>query len=295
MWFFWSLGNALAESIKDVFGKHGAQKFDEYLAAFSQRFFALFLLIPLAFIFGNAKPDAIFWYATFGSVAINIITSILYFRALKESPLSLVLPIVTLSPIFLLFTSPLINREVPSLFGVAGVIVSVFGTYLLNISKRKEGLFAPLKTIWSNQGTRFMLIVAFLWSISAPFDKVAVQHANPMLKTGDPYFYVAISHIFLALALLPFVIKKIKPSRLFAPTSARVLAPIGIVSGLAITFQMIAFSMTLVPYAISVKRTSALFGALWGKLFFKEVNLKERLVGAVVILVGAAMVLFSAL
>ena len=50
MWFFWSLGNALAESIKDVFGKHGAQKFDEYLAAFSQRFFALFFFRAVFFI-----------------------------------------------------------------------------------------------------------------------------------------------------------------------------------------------------------------------------------------------------
>ena len=290
MWFFWSLGNAFTDSLKDVFGAKGSRKFDEYLVCFAQRFFALPVLLPLAFIFElKVEPDVLFWKATAMSIIINIPASILYYRALKESSLSLALPVVTLSPVFLLVTSPLINREVPSMLGVLGVMISVLGTYLLSLSERREGgFFAPLTVLWENPGMRLMLIVAFLWSFGAPFDRIAVTHA-------DPFFYNAVKETTLAAVFFFVVIVRGGLRNLFHAKAAKILAPMGLLSGISITFQMIAFSLTLVPYAISVKRASALFGILWGKLYFGETNLKERFVGAIVILAGAVMILLSTL
>lgn len=287
MWFLFSLSNALAESLKDAFGKFGAKKFDEYLAAWGQRFFALILLIPAALLWGSrVMPDGIFWLATLGSVTINTATSILYMRALKESPLSLTTPVVALSPVFLLFTSPLINREHPSLLGITGVLISVCGVYFLNYSKRQGKILAPFNEIWRERGMRLMLFVAFLWSVSAPLDKVAVTHS-------DPFIYTAISNALLAIALFPFVITRMRIANIFRSGGNKNLFAIGVFSGLSIIFQMIAFSMTLVPYAIGVKRTSALFGVFWGKLFFSETNLKERLSGALIILSGAILILLA--
>lgn len=181
------------------------------------------------------------------------------------------------------------------MLGLAGVAISVCGTYLMSVSKRSEGLFAPLAAIWTQQSTRTMLIVALLWSFSAPLDKIAIHHANPALPGGDPYFYTMVTHVLLSLALAPLAFRKTPASVFFGRRNARALVPIGAVSGLAITFQMIAFSLTLVPYAISVKRASALFGILWGKLFFGETNLRERVAGALVILAGAVTILLATL
>ena len=287
MWFFWSLGNAFTESLKDAFGKRASLAFDEYALGWAQRFFALPLLIVLALLISKrTQVDGIFWLATGGSVAINAVTMILYMRAVKMAPLSLALPVVTLSPIFLLFTSPLINKEIPSLLGVAGVLVSVAGTYLLSFSRRREGFWTPITSIWTNAGTRSMLIVAFLWAFSAPFDKIAVTHS-------DPYVYTAVTNLALALILLPFVLRKKREIPTMRWQGIKTLAPIGIFSGISIICQMIAFSLTQVPYVISIKRTSALFGILWGRMFFKEIHLRERLIGSLVILAGAVMILFA--
>ena len=56
---------------------------------------------------------------------------------------------------------------------------------------------------------------------------------------------------------------------------------------------MVAISMTIVPNVITVKRTSALFGIVWGKLFFKEQNIKERLLGAIIMLLGVLLIAIS--
>src|SRR3989344_593935 len=286
MWLLWSLGNAFMQSLGDALSKNAYKHFDEYILGWAGRFFSLILLIPLALTFGkDANPDKIFWYATLGSAAINSITTILYIRAIKNSELSIVLPIVTLSPVFLIITSPIINREFPSFIGIVGVLISVLGTYFLNFSKWRQGILHPFIALWNEKGARDMLIVAMLWSISAPLDKLAVTHSNP-------YFYVATVNALIAFVFI--LILYAKKQTVFTSSGIfKKLAPLGMLYGLSITFQMIAFSLTLVPYAISVKRISSFFGIIWGKLFFGETKLKDRLVGSIIIIVGATIIVFA--
>ena len=55
-------------------------------------------------------------------------------------------------------------------------------------------------------------------------------------------------------------------------------------------FQFTAFEMAIVPYVISVKRTSALFSVLWGRRFFGEGEFKNRLVGAIIVVAGLVII-----
>jgi len=51
-----------------------------------------------------------------------------------------------------------------------------------------------------------------------------------------------------------------------------------------------AISLIEVSYMVSVKRLSILFGAIYGVMFFKETNTKERLLGATVMVSGIIMI-----
>ena len=55
-------------------------------------------------------------------------------------------------------------------------------------------------------------------------------------------------------------------------------------------FHMIAISMTLVAYLISVKRTSAIISVLFGTLLFKEKGFKERIWGAIIMVIGVLFI-----
>lgn len=285
-WLLFSVLNAFFESLSNALGKKGAQKFDILSVVWSQRFFALFVLLPLV-LFTNSFQlvNQTFWVALFVTSILNTITSILFVRAIKNSPLSLTLPIVSLTPVFLLITSPLIVGESPKLLGIIGIISTVIGSYILNLSKKEEGLLEPLMSIFKKEGSRLMFFVAFIWSITSNIDKIAVQHSNPLLFSFASSITIL---IFLTIVLL---IKKSSFGVIFK--QSKILAPIGFTSGLSIAFQMIAISMTIVPNVITVKRTSALFGIVWGKIFFKEKNIKERLVGAVTMLIGVFLIAIS--
>lgn len=285
MWFFLALGSAFSDSIKDVFGKKSTVHLDEYSAAWSQRFFAFLILTPLMFWFRPKHVDGGFWQAFLVLMVCGTTASILYMKALKYSPLSVVLPIASLTPLFILFTSYFINRELPRPLGIFGVIIAVVGVYILQWSKRSQGFFKPLTSIVSDRGSRMMLGVALLWSITSPYDKIAIQHSSV-------FFYVGMANIGYMLTLLPFVLQKRgRFQQVFK--NVRYLAPIGFGQAGAIILQMLAVPLTFVSYVTAVKRSSSIFGSLWGKLFFQEEKMKERLLGTTIILGGIVLMIVA--
>lgn len=285
-WLVFSVLNAFFESVSNALGKKGAQQLNVLLVAWSQRFFSLFILFPLV-LFTNSfqSINQTFWYALIATSILNTITSILFVRAIKSSPLSLTLPIVSLTPVFLLITSPLMVGEFPKPLGIIGIVSTFVGSYILNLSKRINGVFEPLLSIFKEEGSRLMFFVAFIWSITSNIDKIAVKNSNPVL------FSFASSTAILVFLTIVLLIKKSSFRTIFR--NSKTLAPIGFASGFSLLFQMIAISMTIVPNVITVKRTSALFGIAWGKLFFKEENIKERLTGATIMLLGVFLIAIS--
>ncbi len=286
IWLLFSLLNAFFESLKDVFGKKALQNINEYVVAWSRWIFAFpFVLIALYFS-GIPEIGDEFWKALLIGSTLNIATAILYMKAIKHSDLSVTIPIVTFTPLFLLLTSPIIVNEIPSGLGIAGVALIVFGSYILNLKHKSKGLLAPIKAIYYEKGPRLMLAVAMIWSITANFDKIGIQNSSPI-------FWVAAVHIFLIITLFPIMIYKCKKPFQAIRTQLKPLTLLGLFSGLSIIFQMIAMGMTFVAYAISVKRTSAIMSVIWGAIFFKEKGIRERLVGAIIMVVGVVLITIS--
>lgn len=285
-WFPSAFLTALFESFSNVLGKRGAQKINTLSAAWSAKFFSIFIILPIAMINNFFIPThTTFWIALFATSSLNTITSILFIKAIKDSPLSLTLPIVTFTPAFLLITSPLIVGEFPAPLGILGVLLVFAGSYILNLSKRVHGPFEPILSIFRQEGPRLMFIVAFIWSISSNIDKIGVKNSNP--------FIFSLFNALTVMVFLTFVLRMRGVSLMAVFKNSKILAPIGITSGLTHVFQMIAISQTLVPYVISVKRLSTFFGALWGYFFFKEKDIKERLLGTVIMIAGVVLITLS--
>ena len=129
-------------------------------------------------------------------------------------------------------------------------------------------------------------MVAVLWSISSNFDKIGALHSSPL-------FWVVAVNGFIALVLSPMMVYRLKPVFHLIKNHKKVMVLSGIFLSLSNLFQMTAISMALVSYVISIKRTSALWGAILGYIVFKERGLKERIVGAVIMILGVVFISFS--
>ncbi|MCP4148286.1 MAG: EamA family transporter, partial [bacterium] len=151
---------AFFEALKDVVGKKSLEHCNEYIVAWSLRIFALPFLLPLLFFAGDLHLGGRFWPALIAGGSLNILTTIMYMKAIKSSALSVTVPMVTFTPVFLLITSPILLGEFPPLSGISGIILVVLGAYFLNIKEKSSGLAAPFKALLREKGPRLMLGVA---------------------------------------------------------------------------------------------------------------------------------------
>lgn len=283
MWFLFAFLAAFCSSLKDVFGKKAIQHVDDCVISWSWGAFALPFLFPFLFIFDLPRIQPQFWIALFIGGSLYTCSSILYIKAIKHNDLSTTVPLLTFTPIFLLLTSPLIVGEFPTLSGLIGILLIVIGSYLLHFDHRQMSYLAPFKALVHERGPRLMLAVAFIWSISSNFDKIGVQNSSPII------WAIGIN-AFLAISLLPLVIYSTHKGHAI---SAKSLFPVGFFNAMVFLFHMHALRLALVSYVIAVKRTSILLSVLWGYLIFKEKGIKERFLGAVIMVLGVLFIVLG--
>ena len=279
-WFIYAFVCALSLATADALSKKALDdNTDPYIVAWVRTGYAApFVAVLIPFVDIPAL-DGVFYMATFMAVPLDIIAVLLYMKAIKVSPLSLTLPFLSLTPVFLIGTSYIILGERPGKFGFIGILLVVIGAYLLNVHTISQGFLAPFKAIAKEKGSVLMIIVAFIFSIGGCLGKIAVQHSSPE--------FFSVIYIFL-LSLVLFIIISLKSKHFLSKSISRPIPFIfiGLLIAIMIITHLKAISLIEVSYMVSVKRLSILFGVLYGIMFFKETNIKERLLGATVMVSG---------
>ncbi len=295
MWLFFASLTAFFEACKDATGKQSLKSLDEYSVLFSFMSVGVVLLLPVLLIAGVPPLLPGFWVALLIGGSLNILAFTLYVRALKLADLSLTVPLVTLTPLFLLATSPLIVQEWPTWADGVGVVLLVVGSYVLNLRSPSSStalsshlpsapkIWSPLLAMARNPGSRLMLCVAFIWSITSNFDKIGVVNSSPLCWAFALFTVIAAG-------MVPFVLRRgLKP----LVAQWQLLVVTGGFNAIAITFQMLALTLAPVAQVIAVKRMSALLSVLFGHFFFGEKGLQERLLGAAIMVTGVVIMSLS--
>lgn len=263
-----------------------------YVSSWALRIFAIPALIPALYITGGIPDlDPIFYPLLLLNTGIGVLGTILYMKALNVGDISLVDPISALSPLLLLITTPLIVNEFPSPLGLVGVMIIVCGVYLLKLQKvtgsstfSKDTVLSPFYGIANEPATKYIVLMIIVYSISAPVDKVIIEASGPIM-------YSASLHICQSIILTGVAIYMTDSWRsdMFSRDTFK-LSPIGLLSGIASMFQMIALTYTLVVYVISIKRLGILIGTIWGIFVRGEEGGIPRLIGSGLIIAGTILI-----
>lgn len=282
-WFLLSLFCAFFTASADALCKKSLFASNEYLVAWVRVGFAApFLLFILPFT-ELPKLDLYFFLAVLFLVPLETIALILYMKAIKLSSLSITLPFLALSPIFMIFTSHLILGERLDHYGIIGIVLTATGAYLLNVRTTRKGILEPFRAIGRERGSLYMIIVAFIYSITSNLGKMAIQHSSPL-------FFASTYLPFLAAVLFPVFMWK-NPGKIRQLFSrVHLFSLIGLAIAIATITHFLAVHIIEVPYVISVKRMSLLFGIMYGAVWFKETNIMERLIGGIVMVVGVIII-----
>ncbi|MGA1797031.1 MAG: DMT family transporter [bacterium] len=284
VWFILSLLCAVSLSFADLFSKIALRHADIFLVSWVKMAFAFVILLAglpwvrVPSISGHFVRTCLILFP------LEVLVQLLYMKAIQVSPLSLTIPFLALSPIFLIATSFLMLGERIDRSGLAGILLIAVGSYMLNIDKAAYGFLSPLKAIAKEKGSWLMVVVAAIFSITSNLGKIAIQETNP-------FFFAVFFSGVMGVLLFPFsLLMSDRPARRIRE-HLPIFVGIGIAMSLTVLFHMMAIVRVEVPYMISIKRTSPIFSVLMGCIFLHELHCRERTLGSIIMTAGAVLIL----
>lgn len=230
----------------------------------------------------------VFWGWLAVMTPLELFAMWLYMAAIRDHPLSLTLPYLAFTPVFVIGVAWILLGERVSAQGAAGVFLVVAGAWVLNSGHarwrewRSWGL--PFAAILYEPGSRMMLAVAAIYAVTATLGKGAMRHLPP--ETFGAFYFALLGLVVVVLIVLP------QPQVLRRLIDRRwpVLA-VGALIGIMVYTHFLALQQVEVAYMIAVKRVSLLFGILYGAWLFNESGLASKLPAGALMLTGVLLIL----
>jgi drug/metabolite transporter (DMT)-like permease len=231
---------------------------------------------------GAAPPRPGYLLPALGSVVLNIVANLLYLEGMRIAPISVTVPLLSLTPAFAsLLAVPLLGER-PSPLHALGILLVVAGAISLHWRRSAEddGRHGTVK------GALMIAFTALLWSLTIPLDKLAVE------RSAAPFHGVVVTAGVAAGVLLVLIVQ----GRLGDLGEVRrvpgvyVLALV--VSTLALALQFLALPQVYVGTVETLKRGIGNFMALLsGWIFFREPVTLRKIVAVGVMAVGVGLIL----
>ena len=192
------------------------------------------------------------------------------------------------TPVFNTITGYIVLGESVSLMGFSGILLVVAGAWILNIKHARHAtginLLAPFKAITREHGSRLMLIVAMIYSLTSVMGKGALQYVPPQFM--GPFYYVALGFA----AILLFRPRETSTWKVLT-RHLWVHLFIGLFMAGMVVSHFYAIGNVEVAYMIAVKRTSLLFGMVYGAWLFKETGLIKNMAAGIMMIMGVYLII----
>jgi len=287
-WFITALLSALTLASADALTKR-------YLSDWNWRDILLVrfgvsgvLLLPIVLFqppIGLSTPQWL-WLAL--AVPLELVAMRLYVTAISTAPLSHTLPYLAFTPVFTALFGLLLLNETISLHGLAGMLLVASGAWLLNLKHAFAGdrldPWAPFNAILHEPAARMMLMVALIYGVTSVTGKAAMGDSPPQ-AFGALYFVLVGGATVLMCGGFSATRRKRLHGRPVAVLAIAALMALMVIS------HFIAIAEVEAAYMITVKRSSLLFGMLFGAYWFGEPGLTRNLGAGAMMIAGVGLVL----
>ncbi len=234
---------------------------------------------------------------------------LLYLRALQVSPISYCVPFLAFTPLFLLPTGIIFLHESVSGGMVTGVGLVVAGALVMNRQMFARGPLEPLRAIFRQRGSRYMLIVALLLTFTNLLDKwfllsgggtvtFDVKLARSVtLSLGKCAMLSAFFAGLTALRMGDRTTREEQPAGFWRLGSGvtwtglvrmagRWVLLAGVMDSMVLVLQLTAMQLTVAAVVICIKRAGLVLAVFLGWFVFKERGITDRVIASLVMTTG---------
>ena len=209
--------------------------------------------------------------------------------SLKNLEISNALPLLALTPGFIAVFAFIFLGESLKFAEVIGLIILMLGTYILESGNSTKIIF-PFGVLLKSKYHRFVILALLLFTASSILDKLLLIKLNL-----SPVSLTAFQHIYFAIMFsIIYVIFRKKAGPLPMIIYKNNLGWIAIISVLTIGYrytQVVAIGLASVALVLAIKRTSVFWATIVGGKLFSDKDLLKRSIAAILILIGAILIL----
>lgn len=245
------------------------------------------LCLPYCMIPGALQVGSGVWPNMVVAALLAVAGNVLLVYALSETDLSVLGPINVYKSVVGLVLGIFLIGEWPTPVGLAGVLLIVAGSYFVidrSISQPADNAFVRF---FSERGIQLRFAALFFSATEAVFLKRAIVVSSPitvLVLWSVLGFLIAVAGV--AALLRRDVARQVLILRQAGGTYARLAIATGVMQ-LATLLTLRHFH---VGYSLALFQLSTIVSVVLGRRYFGESHFRERLVGSLVMTVGAALI-----
>ncbi len=213
--------------------------------------------------------------------------NVLLVHALKRSDLSILGPLNAYKAVISLALGVVVIGEVPTVLGVAGVLLILAGSGWVMDPQPHLGPGASLGRFFRERGVQLRFAALALSATEAVFLKKALLLSSPLTAfvwwsiLGLPF-----AGIVVAWWLGKGTMQELRIFRKHWPTYLALACSTGVMQ----LTTLLTFGAMPVGYSLALFQLSALLSVLLGYHYFQEGHLRRRLLGSLVMVAGAVLI-----
>ena len=267
---------------KKTLMREHALEFSTVLAMFN-----MILAIPFFFVIDYSKIVIFPLICTFFVSICGAVAFLLVSKSVRHMELSSASPFLVLGPGVTAVIAFFVLGEALSLVQIGGLILLMFGAYVLQL-KNHHSLLEPLRVFRGSKYIHYIFIALMLYGICSVMDRYILGYLGFQLEA-----YMAFVHVFLAgnlFVMLYLFHDGVKGIVHGVKSAGWWILVVAILTISYRYFQMEAIKIASAGLVIAVKRSSVLFCVLLGGELFHERNIARKLLATVIMLAGLLMV-----
>ncbi len=231
---------------------------------------------------GELGPD--FWlYSILGGVFGSIGNGLLV-KALHKGNLSILGPINSYKAIIGLIFGVFLLGEIPNLWGIFGIGIIIYGSYL--VLDTTEERFTP--ALLRNKEIQFRIGAMILTAVEAVFVKKVILASSPTIAFISWSIFGAVFSFILILAFKINIKREFK--HLKRDALVKLLLLIICIGTMQLSTNYVFENMD-VGYALSLFQLSIIVSVLLGYRIFQEKDIAKKIIGSVIMIAGSVIII----